>query len=447
MKKKLWGSISLILIIIFSAACSSNTSEMTNEGQPSGTNPDKPYEGVEIRTMFDPSTATSFEKHRKEFEDRTGIKVKGETMGYSDIETKTTNSMLSGGTAYDVVFIDDIYLAKFAEAGWLIPVDEFLEQDADLKDDIMPFAENLIQYKDHYYGLPMGSSWKSFAYNKEMLEQVGRDKPPATWDEFIKVSQDLQEKGIVKYGSSWSWMQHEALMVDFYAIVYSMGGQLFDDQGNIAFNNDKTESALQLMAEMLNTYKIVDPSSLQYSEGEVEQAMKAGNTAFEFQWGVPLPSLNDAERSQIVGQAEMALLPVVEPGIQSSTTIGSWIHGISYGSKNKEAAWEFIKFMSGPEGTLNYMEVTNYIGSFPGYQSVFERSEVKENMPGFEVVWKQAENAIVRPQLPWYQEWSAMMQVHLQSALTGRKTAKQALTDAEAETIKLVEAYRKQNEQ
>ncbi|GGD86944.1 extracellular solute-binding protein [Paenibacillus nasutitermitis] len=440
MKKTKMIALALAAVTFVTTACSAKT--QTTDPDTTAVDKDKPYAGTEIRTIFHSNMAASFEKRRKEFEDKTGIIVNGETMGYGDIESKTTNSMLSGGTAYDVVFVDDIYLAKFVEAGWMLPVDEFLEADPALKNDIMPFADKLIKYKDHYYGLPMESSWKSFAYNKEMLSKAGYEKPPVTWDEFIQVSRDLQEKGIVKYGSSWSWMQHEALMVDFYAIVASMGGQIFDDQGNVKLTDEKTVASLQMMVDMLKTHKIVDPSSLQYSEGDVEEAMQTANTAFEFQWGVPLPSLNDKEKSKIIGQSEMSLLPVRSTNEKSATTIGSWVQGISYGSKNKGAAWEFIKFMSGPEGTMNLMVETNYVGTFPGYQSVFDKPELKENMPGYDVVLKQAENAVVRPQVPWYQEWSAMMQVQLQTALTGSKTAEQALKDADAETRKMIEKYK-----
>lgn len=435
-KLKFTAILMVVAALLLVTACGKSDTGGTGEGATSGEKQGaKPLDGITIKAITPADFEQYFDTVAQEFNEKTGANVEVEAVAWDDLITKLTNSMVSGGTTYDVVIVDDIYLAKFAEAGWLQPVDKYMD-DA-LKNDLTPFTQQLTSYKGHHYGLPWYSAWKTMAYNKEMLKKAGYDQPPKTWDEFIKVSKDLQQKGIVQYASAWSWTRAEALMADFVPIVGSMGGKMFDEQGNPAFNSESGVKALQMMVDMIHKDKIVDPSSIQFNEGNVEEAMSAGKIAFEFQWGMPTVTHNDTTKSQVANQTDMFLLPA---GTTSATTSTSGVQGISYGSKNPEAAWEFIKFMNGPEGTKRQLKETGGTNVFPGYKSLMDDPEVKSLLPGFDTVLKQGEFGIVRPQVPWYQEWSDMMQVQLQQALTQSKTPKQALDDAAAETLKLMKS-------
>ncbi len=391
---------------------------------------DKPFAGVVLRTISGPDETGYWGKLNKEFEDKTGIKIEVDTVPYGQQQQKLVNSFLSGGSTYDLFVMDVIDLPQYVEAGWVEPVDQWIQEE--WKTDLLPFAQSAVVYKDKWYGLPWASEWKSFVYNKEMLKKAGYDRPPANWDDFIKVSKELQDKGIVKYASTWSWLQGEALICDFVAIAASKGAVFFDDSGQPKFNDEKSVEALQMMVDMLHKYKIVDPASLTFSESNVSNAMQAGDIAFELSWGIPQVGLNDEKQSKVVGQTEVARMPY---SVKAATISGPMAYSISSGSKNKEAAWEYIKFLAGPDGAKR-AAVEN--GVFPGWKSVIGSTEVKAAIPGLEELLEQGETAVNRPQVPWYHEWSSMMQVELQNALTQKKSPKQALDDAMDKTLKLM---------
>lgn len=441
MKRK--SSIMVLLLMVLTVAAlsgcgnGSNTAEGT--GQTTGTITatdapagDKPYAGVVLRTISNPSNQEYFAKVNKEFQEKTGIEVQVDTVGNADVTPKLMNSFMSGGSTYDIFVMDVIDLPRFVMSGWVEPVDQWMTDD--MKNEMLPFAKQALQYQGKYYGLPYASEYKSFVYNKTMLEKAGFSAPPKTWDDFIKYSQTLQEKGIVKYGSAWAWSQAEGLVCDFIAIASSMGGKLFDENGNPVFNSPENTAALQMMVDMIYKYKIVDPASIQYNETNVLDAMAAGDIAFELNWGLPLTPLNDSSKSKIVNQADVAPLPYT---VSSATIAGPMAYAISSGSKNKEAAWEYIKFLNDIEGSKRQ---ALEIGMFPGWKNVYEDPEVKAGVPGLDKILEQAEVAVNRPQIPWYNEWSSKFQVELQNALTQKKTPAEALADAFAETQKIQES-------
>jgi len=423
-KSRIYSMIALILSLsLFSACSNSGTTKDT-----SGKNGD--FEGVVLRTIGGPDETGYWAKVNKEFEEQTGIKIERDTVPYGQDTQKLINSFLAGGSSYDIFVTDVIDVPQYVAAGWVEPIDQWITEE--MKEDLLPFAKSAVIYEDKWYGLPYASEWKSFVYNKEMLQKGGFSEPPKTWEEFIEVSQSLQEKGIVKYASSWSWLQGEALICDYTAIAASMGSTLFDADANPTFNDESGVKALQLMVDMIHKYKIIDPASLTFSEGPVGDAMAAGDIAFELQWGIPTVELNNEEQSKVVGQIEASLMPYE---VKPATISGPMAFSISSGSKNKEASWKYIEYVAGPEGSKR---ATLENGMFPGWKSIYEDPEVKEKVPALQDIIDQGENAVNRPAVPWYNEWSSMMQVELQNALTQKKTPQQALEDATQKTLKII---------
>ncbi|BBH24426.1 ABC transporter substrate-binding protein [Paenibacillus baekrokdamisoli] len=432
MNKNMKSLVVLMCMVLLLTACGSNGNSSSGETESA-----KPNKGITLTAITPPGMEDYYNARSKAFEEKTGVKVNIEVVAWNDIITKLTNDAVAGSDTYDIIGIDDIYLAKFADAGWIVPVDQYMTKE--LKGDLMDYANRFIQYKGKTYGLPWYTAWKTFGYNKDMLKKIGVDHAPQTWDEFIQLSQKLQKDGIVPYASAWSWGRMEAVICDFVAIMGSMGAEPFEN-GKPNFNNEKGLEALQLMYDMIYKYKIVDPASIQFGESDVNSAFAAGQTAFQFQWGIPLMDLNKPENSQVVNMTDLSLFP---SKVSSASTIGSFVQAISKGSKNPKEAWDFIQFLNGPEGQKDMILKTGGTDKFTAWKSVSEDPEIKKNLPGFEVAMKQADTALARPQLPWYQEWSAMMQDHIQMALLKSKTPQEALQEADQETQKIMEKYNK----
>jgi len=393
---------------------------------------------VELNTIEGPGNVPFYLSRFVEFADKTGIKVNLNVIPYGrDAGIKLIASFIAGGEQYDVFLIDCIEVAQYAEAGWVMPVDKWITPD--LEKEIVPFAKDGMMFKGHWYGLPYASEWKSFVYNDKMLKNADYTEFPKTWDDVIKYSQKLQDSGVVKYATAFSWAQKESLICDFVAIAASFGGDFFDANLNPLFNKGGAVEALQWMVDSLYKYKIVDPASIMWTEDNVDAAMQSGDIAYQLSWGYPLVRLNDPDKSSILDQAKVGLMPSVD-GKHPYTVSGPMGWSISKGTKYPEEAWKFIEFIAGPEGSK---VAAIQAGMFSGWKSVLNDPEVQAGVPGLEDMAKQADYIVNRPIVPWYHEFSVKFAEKLHEALTLKKSPQDALNEAVEETLKIKTEYEK----
>lgn len=393
---------------------------------------------VELNTISGPGPGVDWLAARaQEFQKKTGATINITVIPYGrDQNIKLMASFLAGGSAYDVFVIDCVEVPQYAESGWVLPIDDHVTPQ--MKADLLPFAAEGMVYKGHWYGLPWASEWKSFLYNEKMLSEVGYTEPPKTWSDFLTMSEHLQNAGIVKYASAWSWAAKESLICDYVALASSMGGQFFDDAQNPVFNRGGAVQALQFMSDALYKYKIVDPSSIMWTETEVNNAMFAGDIAFGMRWGLPLVQLNDPKISKTVGEWRIALLPSYD-GNHPYTVSGPMGWAISSGTKHPKEAWEWVNFIANEQGAK---VAAIESGNVPGWASLFKDPEVVRAVPGLDQLLEQAKYVVNRPRVPWYHDFSTMFAVDLNSALAGRMTPQEALDDAYAKTMEIKANYK-----
>ncbi|MGQ9630103.1 MAG: extracellular solute-binding protein [bacterium] len=391
-------------------------------------------EKIELNTIGGPDTTGQEAREILRFMEKyPNVTINVTSIPYGrDQRTKLVASFAAGGSAYDFYVIDCVEVPEYAEAGWALDVTDWVTPE--MKRDVLPFALEGMAYKDRWYGLPWISEWKSFVYNAEMFKKVGYEKSPATWDEYVKLSQKLQKAGVVKkYATAWSWIQKEAVICDFAALTASFGGEFFDKDNNPLFNKGGAVKALQFMVDTIYKYKITNPASTTYTETDVDNAMRAGDIAYEYRWGLPLVPLNNPEISKIVGQARIALAPSYD-GKHSAACSGPMGWSISPGSKNKEWAWKYILFRADMEGAKrNAIEA----GVFPGWAPLYSDPEVIKAVPGIDLMLEQGKHIVNRPRVPWYYEFSAALQVEILNALVRKKTPQQALNDAYKKTLEI----------
>ncbi|MCS7350507.1 extracellular solute-binding protein [Thermoflexus sp.] len=397
------------------------------------------FAGVTLTLLDNPEGQTeNMIALQKRCEEKTGIRLNVEVVPHGEVRPKLLAALANKLPTYDLFYVDIIDLPQYAAAGYTYPLEGFLTPE--MRADILPFAEKGVIYEGKWIALPWKAEWMSFVYNKKMLKDAGYDRPPRTWDELIQMSLDLKKKGIVKYPMVFSWAaNYEQVTVDYVMLVKSLGGELFDAQGNPVFNQGAGVQALQLMYDMMHKYEIIDPAALTLrGGGKRRDVMLAGQGAFVFLWGTPLLVMNDPAKSPRAGEFDIALAPAGPGGPYSVAGPMGW--AISAYSKNPEAAWEFLRCIAGPEGE-KFMFLKE--GAPPGWKSVLNDPEVsmKLKQAGGDVMLQQAAFLAMRPALPYYQEWSAAIQKAIQEVLTKQKTPQKALEEVAAYTRELKAKY------
>lgn len=348
------------------------------------------------------------------------ITVKPTFVAYEALHDKIVTAAAAG--SYDVVLIDVIWPAEFASTS--IVADVSSRFPGDWKTAMLGGALATAEYQDKFYGVGWGMDTKFFYYNKEMLARAGADASQlGTWDGVLAAARALKAKGVVKFPLAWSWSQAEALMCDYTQLLGAFGGT-FLDGGNLAINSGGGVAALQWMRQTI-VDGLTNPASTTFLEADVQKTLNDGQAAMGLNWTYYLATSEDASQSKVAGQMQVARTPA-GPGGQRPGVNGAMALSISSGSKNQDAAWKLIEHLTSEQ------ELDRYASSaLPIWKASYAEPAVVDSAPEtFAAAKEQLDDMILRPAVANYNAISQTIQVELQNALLGKKSAQRALDDA-----------------
>ena len=194
----------------------------------------RPYEGQTVSVLAVKSS--QFEAHEArlaEFEEATGIDVVYDYVPFPNMKEALTTEMVAGGD-YDVVSVMDQWVVSLQQL--MAPIGPGIEaQGTDLSD--FPAAHMRHGMLDgELIGLPVRGHVQLLFYRTDLLEAAGVT-PPKTWEEMVTAAKAIQDSsdaaGIaLPYGK----LNGQNLMV-WMNLLWGNGGDLFDADGNAAFNS------------------------------------------------------------------------------------------------------------------------------------------------------------------------------------------------------------------
>jgi multiple sugar transport system substrate-binding protein len=368
------------------------------------------------------------------------IKVSMEYVSYDNLHDKIVTGMAAKPPAYDAVMVDVIWPDEFIKAGYLLDVSSRVTPE--MKSGMFPAAWNGVTRNGKIYGMPWLMDVKYFMYNKDMLQKAGISAPPTTWEELADQAKTIKEKGVAEYPIIWSWNQKEGVICDFTALLFGNGGAFLDASGKPVFNDDKGVQVLTWMKQTIDD-GLSNPNSVAADEGAVEADFLAGKSAFAVNWLFQYSDSNDAAKSQIVGQAAFAPMPVfkagADAGIKSSSVDGSSAFAVIATSPYADQAWKFLSYLSSNEVQLKYSkeQLPVWQADFQGDALTTLEAQTPTNPVTVPAFLAQFPYANERPTVPYYNEGSAALQLAIQEALTGVKSPKDALDAAAAKWVEL----------
>ncbi len=194
----------------------------------------------------------------KQFEDCTNIKIEYEGSGEFETQVKVR---ADGGQPPDIaVFPQPGLLASFATKGQLkeLPAAVKANLDKNWSKDWAKYAT----VNGKVYGVPMGANVKSLVwYSPQLFKEKGY-KVPATWDEMIKLSDDIAATGVkawcagIESGDATGWPATDWIED---IVLRDQGPDVYDQWVNhtIPFNDPRIVSAAERTASILKNPKYV----------------------------------------------------------------------------------------------------------------------------------------------------------------------------------------------
>lgn len=308
-----------------------------------------------------------------EFTAETGIPVNIVEIDLQSMYDKEVLDMAGGTGAYDIVTWNLSWLGQWAESGWVVPLDDYIARDnATLQlEDLAPILVTQNKWKGVTYGLPYYTFTQGMFYRCDLFENAdemaafntayGYDLDvPTTYDQMADIAEFFRrEPGETLAG--------QTLAQDFYGIglmdgrvnnifdeanmvAWPLGADVINDDGTPGVTSDTYKQALDLLYNQMLPH--APEGSLNAGYDFVVGQFNSGQIAmtgpfYLDQWA------NAVKVEDQVPGAEACVAP--HPGV-GKTWAGAFDMGVSSASQNKDAAWQFLAYLVGPEAQAKFAQ-------------------------------------------------------------------------------------------
>ncbi len=313
--------------------------------------------------------------------------------------------------APDVFTQDVVWIAEFAGAGWALPLDEYFPAAA--RAEYFPGLIDACTYQGKLTALPWIVDGGMLFYRKDLLEAAGA-KVPETWADMATIASELQKGGKVDFGYLWQGKQAEVLVCDAVEVIASNNGSILSADGKTAaIGSDQAIEAMQFLYDTINTTKISPADVLSWDEEPSRLPFTAGKAAFLRNWSYVYGIAQDKSASAVVDKVGVAPLPHFAGG-KSAACLGGYQYGINASTKKREAAVEFLTWMSGPATQLRFAVD---LGLAPTRPAVYDEAELAKEQPFMQTLQGVFTGATPRPVTPKYAQVSLALQSGLSRGL------------------------------
>ena len=266
------------------------------------------------------------------------------------------------------------------------------------------------------YGLPFAISLPIAYYNLDLVKQAGVDPEnlPTTWDGVFDLSAKIDALDDDINGMSYAWDITGNWL--FQAPVFSQGGAMMDPQETkLAFDGDEGKFAVRTLAKMVTVGKMPD-----FRETDLRATFAAGKTGIHFTSTSDLAKITDMIGGKFALKTH--LFPSVKPGIGRLPAGGNLAIILASDPAQQKAAWEVVKFWTGPEGAAIVAQTTGYMPPNKKANDVYLKDFYAENPNNYTAV----------KQLPLLTKWYAfpgenglkitdVIKDHMNSIVTGER--------------------------
>ncbi|MFI1501517.1 extracellular solute-binding protein [Streptomyces platensis] len=382
-------------------------------------------------TFWDTSNDAEKATYRKLAEgfqkDHPKVHVKYVNVPFGDANAKFKNAAGGNSGAPDVMRTEVAWVADFANLGYLAPLDG--TPALDKTDDYLPQAVGSTKFKGKTYAAPQVIDTLGLFYNKKLLKDAGVEVPK-TFDELAKAAKKIKSKtgatALYLRGDDPYW---------FLPYLYGEGGNMVNARDKVVEIDDGAGvRAFKTIKDLVDSKAAVTDAT----DGQENQlkALKDGTVAMAVDgpWDIEGARAGKAFKDR----KNLGVAPVPGGSTAQGSPQGGWNLSVYAGSKNLQASYAFVQYMSSAKVQ---QETNEKLSLLPTRKSVYEVPAVKSNeMVQF---FKPAVDGAV--QRPWIAEGNSLFEpvkVQMNKVLTGAATPEQAAKATGDAYRKLLKDYK-----
>ncbi|QJU56335.1 extracellular solute-binding protein (plasmid) [Herbiconiux sp. KACC 21604] len=244
----------------------------------------------------------------------------------------------AAGQAPDVFKMFTPQVPQMAAAGAYAPLPEAASQ---ITDWLRP-TDALEGPDGKQVAVPYEYRTCALYYNQKILDQIGATVP-TTYDEVVDVAGKAAAAGYTGFGTGFSDTDNSAIISTFFDCFMSQVDQeIWNGDGDPDFATEKGAEFGDFLADLrdaggMGTSVVSDSYSTVtdgLTNGTVAMAVLGSERVVTLATGNP--------------DVKWTSLPMASTGDTKGSTFG-WTLGMGNGTKNADAAWKFIEYMTGPE--------------------------------------------------------------------------------------------------
>ena len=348
---------------------------------------------------------------------------------YDNLYSKLVSTFQANDATYDLVMMDDPWMPKFGTDGSLTDLGSLgISRDADIADVVWdvgtwppprgPVPPTEKSKPKQLLGVTIVGNVEMFMYRKDITSTA-----PASYDDVLTNAKAQKAAGLTGYiirGKATN-----PVVADFLPILWSQGGDVFDENWNTVIDNDASKAAINFLVNDLKATAQSDPGSTDAADRDKIMANGQG-----YQSSVWPGEINTAVLDPAVTKVKdkVAFIPI--PKGKSGKGVGmmgNWMLGIPKASKNQQAAADFIKWMLQADTQKTYAQNNG----IPSRTSVLTDASLTAANPYFPVLAEALKSPPNwRPRTDQWNAVETILGTELNKALTGGQTGDQAATNA-----------------
>ncbi|MGF1476988.1 MAG: ABC transporter substrate-binding protein, partial [Geminicoccaceae bacterium] len=306
--------------------------------------PGKPYEGTTLNVM---SVVTpqfdGLMLRDQEFTDMTGIELEWTFIPFTALQEKMAAEGIAANGTFDVVNYLDSWGPP--NAHWLMPIDELMAEDGIAMDRYPAAFARSAQFEGQTLGFPLRAHAQLMFRRADLIPEE-----PSSWEEVVDVGKKLKAdhpdiSPLALYYNNDGNRQNLFIWLNF---LWAAGGDVFDENYNAAWTSEAAMKATEDYIGLHTEHQITNPASLSFVEQDARQSFQQGQSAMIPVWWWAYSGYYNPDASTLTkDQVGFTGMPSYE-GTTKTYAI-SMPFSISEYSKNQDASWEFLKWLSIPE--------------------------------------------------------------------------------------------------
>jgi multiple sugar transport system substrate-binding protein len=360
------------------------------------------------------------------------IKVRFQQNSYADTHKKLLTSLAAGGGAPDVCSVGIDYVGAFSAKGGLVDLLQPPYDGGQFKNDMVVYKWTQASTADgRLIAMPWDIGPAGLWYRADLFEKAGLEVDPEKvqarvkrWDDWFQLGEDLKKK-----------TPNTALVADAFTDIL---GSMIEQQGHGWFNGNKVvieEKLAQPLQRAVDARKRgvdakIDWWGAEWSTGVKKDVFAGMGVACWMQIFLK------RDEPQTVGKWRVIHAP------EGDYNQGGSFLSVREQGKNKEAAWEFVKYICcSTEGQNNVFRTAGFLPSYkPAWKDPLYDQPVEffGGQKAYRLWLDIADKVPANVVNPDDQQANDIVNAEITKVKKEGKDAAAAAKDAEAETLRRV---------